>query len=399
MDRHRNTPDPWYFEEVTLDEAVETATQIAHDVLTRNSERVDERGEWPEENMRALQASGLGGLVVPTAAGGHGLGLVAVARVCETLGRVCPSTAISYGMHFVGSAVLAAKATPSQVDRYLVPIAHGKHLTTLALSEPGTGMHFYIPETKLARVAGGYEVTGTKSFVTNGGHADSYVISASPADASAAPGEFSCAIVDKGSPGLTWSGGWHGWGMRGNASVSANLDRVRIDREKLLGEEGDEIWFVFHVVAPFFLMAMAGTYIGIAQAALDVTRDDLVHRRYSHTGRSPIDSPLVQHRMGELWARVQRTRVLVLDSARLGDAGDPAALPALCSAKAEVAEAAERVVADAMTLVGGRGYAERSPLHRMYRDARAAHVMAPTTDLLRTWTGRAVLGLPILGDS
>jgi alkylation response protein AidB-like acyl-CoA dehydrogenase len=73
-------------------------------------------------------------------------------------------------------------------------------------------------------------------------------------------------------------------------------------------------------------------------------------------------------------------------------------LPALCSAKAEVAEAAEGVAADAMTLVGGRGYVEGHVLPRLYRDIRAAHVMAPTTDLLRVWTGRAVLGLPILGD-
>jgi alkylation response protein AidB-like acyl-CoA dehydrogenase len=82
----------------------------------------------------------------------------------------------------------------------------------------------------------------------------------------------------------------------------------------------------------------------------------------------------------------------------MGDAGEPDALAALCSAKAEVAEISDRVVADAMTLVGGRGFAEGHVLQRAYRDVRAAHVMAPTTDVLRVWTGRAVLGLPILGD-
>ena len=70
----------------------------------------------------------------------------------------------------------------------------------------------------------------------------------------------------------------------------------------------------------------------------------------------------------------------------------------LCSAKAEVAVTVEHLTAEAMTLVGGRGYGAGHPLQRMYRDARAAHVMAPTTDVLRTWTGRAVLGLPILGE-
>jgi alkylation response protein AidB-like acyl-CoA dehydrogenase len=82
----------------------------------------------------------------------------------------------------------------------------------------------------------------------------------------------------------------------------------------------------------------------------------------------------------------------------MGDRGDPEALPALCSAKAEVAVAAEHLATEAMTLVGGRGYAAGHVLHRLYRDARAAHVMAPTTDMLRTWTGRAMLGRPLLGD-
>lgn len=70
----------------------------------------------------------------------------------------------------------------------------------------------------------------------------------------------------------------------------------------------------------------------------------------------------------------------------------------LTSAKAEVAQCAVEVTNEAMTLVGGIGYRDRSPLERHLRDARAADVMSPTTDILRTWTGRAVLGLPLLGE-
>jgi alkylation response protein AidB-like acyl-CoA dehydrogenase len=385
---------------VTLDEVLAIAKKLADEQLRPRKERIDERGEWPCESLRALQTAGLGGLVVPIDAGGHGHGLLAVTRVCEILGFECPSTAISYGMHLVGSAVLAAKATDAQHHRYLKPIARGEHLTTLALSEPGTGSHFYLPETTLARGGDGYVLHGTKSFVTSGGHADSYVMSAAPIDAEARPGEFSCVVVRNQAHGLQWVGDWNGWGMRGNAARSARLDHVRIDPEDLLGEEGDEIWFVFNVVAPFFLVAMAGTYLGIAAAALSAARAHLLERKHEHTGLRLADHPIVQYRFGTLWAELQRTRALVWDAARMGDDGDPDALPALCSAKAEVAVTTEHLTAEAMTLVGGRGYNTNTghPLHRMYRDARAAHVMAPPTDLLRTWTGRAVLGLPILGE-
>jgi alkylation response protein AidB-like acyl-CoA dehydrogenase len=203
-------------------------------------------------------------------------------------------------MHFVGSAVLAARATPSQRERYLVPISRGEHLTTLALSEPGTGVHFYLPETRISAVDGGYELTGIKSFVTSGGYADSYVISAAPTRSDAAPGEFSCVVVRRDTPGLTWDGAWHGWGMRGNAAASARLDNVRVPADDLLGEEGDEIWFVFNVVAPFFLMAMSGTYLGIAAAAFEAARAYLGERRHSHTGAELADNAIVQHRIGTM---------------------------------------------------------------------------------------------------
>jgi alkylation response protein AidB-like acyl-CoA dehydrogenase len=301
-------------------------------------------------------------------------------------------------MHLVGAAVLGAKATPAQRARYLEPIARGEHFTTLALSESGTGSHFYLPETKMARRQGELVIDGRKSFVTNGGFADSYVLSVAPADSTADPGEFSCVVVDAETPGLRWSDDWRGWGMRGNAARSADLKSARVPADRLLGEPGDEIWYVFNVIAPFFLVAMAGVYLGAAAAALEVARTHTLERRHSHTGTLIAENSIVQHRLGEMWSMVQRTRSLIYDACRLGDAGDSLALPALCSAKAEVAEAAERVAADAMTLVGGRGYAEGHVLQRLYRDIRAAHVMAPTTDVLRMWTGRAVLGLPILGD-
>ena len=96
-----------------------------------------------------MQRNGLAGLVVPREAGGMGQGLYALARTCETIGSVSASTALCFGMHCVGSAVIGAKATAQQKKDFLEPIAAGEHLTTLALSEPGTGAHFYFPQTQL----------------------------------------------------------------------------------------------------------------------------------------------------------------------------------------------------------------------------------------------------------
>ena len=378
---------------------LDRSREIAGSVLARHAEAVDREGRWPAESLRALLDAGLGGLTAPISAGGSGFGMAMLGRVCELLGRECASSAICFGMHCVATAVIAAKATPEQSSRYLEPIARGDHLTTLALSEPGTGSHFYLPETQLQLRGDELAVTGVKSFVTSGGHADSYVISTTtPSREHEGLGVFSCAILPNAAPGLSWQGEWNGLGMRGNSSIQLRLDGVRIGRSQLLGQPGDETWYVFNVVAPFFLMAMAGTYLGVSAAAFEEVRRHLAEREQSHTARNLSAVGILQHRLGVLYGAVERTRQLVRLAGERGDAGAPDALALLCSAKAEVADCATLVTNEALTLLGGKGFAANGRAARLLRDARAAHVMSPTTDLLRTWAGRALLDLPLLGD-
>ncbi|TZF91474.1 acyl-CoA dehydrogenase family protein [Cognatilysobacter lacus] len=373
---------------------VEQAETVATTIAGPASEQVDRDAAWPEASMRALAAGGLTGLTVPAHLGGHGQGLLGMAALTEVLGRACASTAMCFGMHCVGTAVIAAKATSAQQDAYLRPIARGEHLTTLALSETGTGAHFFLPQTRMRPDGDGYVVDGGKQFVTNGGHVDSYVVSTTAEDAGG--GEFSCVVVDADSEGVSWGAPWAGFGMRGNSSRPLTLDGVRVDGDRLLGAEGDQVWYVFEVVAPFFLTAMAGTYVGVAQAALDITLQHLRDRRHAHTGQALADVDLLQHRVGQLWMQVEKSRLLLFHAARLGDLGSPVALTAILASKADAATTAVNVVNEAMTLGGGIAYRENSTLSRLLRDARAGHVMSPTTDLLTLWAGRSALGLPLL---
>jgi alkylation response protein AidB-like acyl-CoA dehydrogenase len=379
----------------SVHEAVDRAREVARDVAAPLADRTDS-GVWPEEALRALQSS-LGGLVVAREDGGSGLGLRALVAVCETLGEVCASTAICFGMHNVAAAVIGAKPTERQRKEFLQPIAAGEHLTTLALSEPGTGAEFWLPQTELTSEDDVLRLSGEKSFVTNGSKADSYIVSTVAADPDAPPGEFSCVAVWGDTPGLSWHGSWDGIGMRGNSSLAARLDDVVVGPDALLGAPGDQIRYVFEVVAPYFLTAMAGTYLGVAQAALTEATEHLKRRRHAHNGRSISREPVLQHRLGALWADVQATRRLVYWAAEEADAGGPESLPALAAAKAQVADTSVAVTNEAMTLIGGIGYRDRHPMERHLRDARASHVMSPTTDILRTWTGRALLDVPLLG--
>lgn len=360
------------------------------------AERVDREYMWPAHSMSALAAAGLLGLQVPEKLGGHGQGMVALSLLTETIAKACPSSALCFGMHCVGTAVIAAKATDYQQEEYLRRIAAGKHITTLALSESGSGAHLYLPATELVPSGDKFLVKGTKQFITSGGYADSYVISTVSSDSPLQPGDLSCLIVDATTPGLEWLESWHGFGMRGNSSRGLHLQDVAVPAQNLLGEVGDQVWYVFEIIAPYFLIAMAGTYLGIAQAALEATEAHIKSRRYSHTGEPLSHLDVLQARFAEMWIAVQKTRGLVQEAARRGDLGQADALPMLLACKADAGDTAVWVTNEAMTLCGGSAYRDNSRIAQMLRDARASHVMAPTTDMLKTWTARSLLDLPLL---
>ena len=372
------------------------AQAIAETIAAPKAAEVDELRAWPAHTMDALGKAGLLGLHVPQRLGGLGQGLMGLIAVTEQLGQACSSSSMCFGMHSVGTAVIAAKSTPHHESTYLSAIARGEHITTLALSETGSGVHFYLPNTEVRSVADGYRLNGTKQWVTNAGHAHSYVVSCKSVDEDAQQGEFTCVVVDADAAGCQILNGWDGFGMRGNDSRPIRFEDAPVSAEGLLGNEGDQIWYVFEVVAPYFLTAMAGTYLGIAQAAFDIAVARVQKRQYLPLEESLSDAPVIQFQVAELWSKLEQARQMVYKAARLGDAGDPGALPSILMSKAVAAEAAVDICNEAMTLCGGSGYGENGTLSRLLRDARASHVMAPTTNILKLWTGRAILGIPIL---
>lgn len=375
----------------------ELAREVAREVAAPAAEGVDRHARWPADTVRGLATAGLLGLTVPREHGGLGEGAEALAVATEELGTVCGSSALVFGMHSVATATIAAKVRPPQVRRYLEPILRGEHVTTLALSEPGTGVHFYLPRTTFERREdGSYRLSGTKSFVTSAGHADSYVISAAAAGGEGDPGTFSCFVVDAHAEGIELGPPWDGLGMRGNSSRTVSFHGTRLDPDHQLGREGDETWYLFDVVAPYFLVAMSATYLGVARGALEVAQGHVASRTYEHTGRSLAREGPVPVHLAEMWVRVERGRQLLRHAARRLDGGHPEAARSLFAAKIEVVRTAVDVTDRAMVLTGGRGYTGGSRLGRALRDARAGHLMSPSTDLLLRWLGRSLLDLPLL---
>jgi isovaleryl-CoA dehydrogenase len=368
----------------------DTARAIAEAELAPRAAEIDRERAYPSDGLRALGKEGLLGLLVPPAHGGQGARLSDLARVTEALGSGCASTAMCYLMHACGTAVIAAKASKEQGERWLRPAAAGEALATLAFSERGTGAHFYSPELGATASNGTFTLTGRKSFVTSGGHAHLYPVLV---NASGEPG-LDVIVVTPDLDGVTFDGRWDGIGMAGNSSIAMVLSDVAVPRENLVGAEGDGQSLVFDVVAPTFLIGLAGVNVGIAKAALDGAAAHAKSRTYP-TGQALAEIQSIQMSLADAAIATDGARALLREAARAADAGEEAALPLVMEAKIAATEAAAAVTDRAMRIGGGQAYSRSLPLERHWRDARAGAVMAPTNDVLREWLGKILTGLPL----
>jgi isovaleryl-CoA dehydrogenase len=366
-----------------------SAISAAAEDIAADAAAVDREHAFPAAALTSLAAAGGLGIVVPQEHGGAGGGLRALAEACETVGSACASSGMVYLMHSVTAATIAGGGGAS-AGAYLRSLASGERVGTLAFSERGTGAHFYAPELAAERHNGGVRISGRKSFVTSGGHADIYLVLVQ----SATGDGLDCFAVERDADGVRFDGVWDGMGMAGNSSIALELSDVDVDDAARIGDAGAGAGLVFTVVAPFFLVGLASVNVGIAAAALKTAADHAASRRYGD-GSALAEVQMIQHLLADMDIAVRSTRLLVRDAAALGDGGDEGALVPIMEAKVAATETAVSVTQRALEVCGGLGYTPALPIERHLRDARAGAVMAPTNGVLRSWIGKALTGLPV----
>jgi alkylation response protein AidB-like acyl-CoA dehydrogenase len=366
------------------------AHEVTEAVIAPRAADVDSERRFPGEGLDALAKAGLAGLLVPQQFGGLGGSLSDLVRVLIEVGRGCGSTAMCYLMHCCGAAVIAAKATPQQGEAWLRPAASGEALATLAFSERGTGAHFYAPDLTIEQRNGTLSLNGRKSFITSGGQATLYpVLVKSPSG-----NGLDIFVLTRDMPGISFEGAWQGVGMAGNSSIAGSFQDVAVPEANRLGAAGDGLGLVFEVVGPTFLLGLAGVSVGIAQAALDASIEHAKTRTYS-SGQSLAEIPAIQNYVAGMAIQTESARRLLLAAAAAADAGEATALALIFEAKIGATEAAQAVTQTAMQVGGGQAYSRSLSVERHWRDARAGSVMAPTNDVLMTWLGKALTGLPL----
>jgi len=372
---------------------VADAAAVADAHIRPHAAQVDADAAFPRRSIAALGEHGLLGLTIPPADGGLGHGLRTMAATLDTVAQRCPSTAMVYLMHMCGVACYAA--APDRTAPLLREAAAGRHLSTLAFSEKGSRSHFWAPVSRETEAgAGAVRLNASKSFVTSAGQADGYVVSTLAACATT-PIESTIYVVLSGDARIGVAGGWRGLGMRGNASAPMSLAGVEVGADRALTAPGKGLDMMLGVVLPAFQVGSAAVAVGIAEAAVQATVGHVTTTRLEHMNSSLTELPTLRAQIARMRIETDRARAhlgAVLDSL---EKPGPATQLMVLEAKAAATEAAVTVTDLAMRTCGGAAFGGAHGIERMFRDARAPIVMAPTSDQAYDFIGRALCGLEV----
>jgi alkylation response protein AidB-like acyl-CoA dehydrogenase len=362
------------------------------DVASASAAAVDADGAFPTAAVDALRESGLLGLTIPAELGGLGQGPEEFLDVIGSLAGACGSTAMIYLMH-VSAAMPVVHAPPTQYPGLAERLADGSTLATLAFSEKGSRSHFWAPVSRAETADGGVRLSAEKSWVTSAGYADLYVISTQSPGATS-PSESDLFAVLGRDPGIKVAAPWSALGLRGNASSPMSVETT-VPEGARLGAAGSGFGTMMSVVLPWFNLGNAGVTLGLAAAAVDAAVGHVGGARLEHLGTSLADLPTIRHRVGKAGVSLAAHQAYLRETARSIAAPDDGTLLKVIGSRAAANDAALGIIDEAMRVCGGAAFSKHLPIERYFRDARAGHVMAPTSDVLYDFYARALCGMEL----
>jgi alkylation response protein AidB-like acyl-CoA dehydrogenase len=372
----------------TIAERLESALPV----IAAGADAADADAKFPTSSIEALASTGLLGLTLPPAAGGLG---ASPSELVDTVAKVaseCGSTSMIYLMHLSAAMVLAA-APPADAESVLADLARGDKLATLAFSEKGSRSHFWAPVSRAVRTGSGVHIDAHKSWVTSASEADLYVVSTLAPDASG-PTESDLYLVDRVGTGISVAGRFDGLGMRANDSAPVDLS-VDVAQSARLGDDAAGVGVMMEVVLPWFSLGNAAVTLGLARSAIERAIRHVSGARLEHLDTSLADLPTIRAYVAKAWADLVAHESMLRETARSVEQPSDGTVLAVLATKAACNEAALRVTETALRVTGGAGFSKQVGIDRPYRDARAGFVMAPTSDALFDFAGRALCGMDL----
>jgi isovaleryl-CoA dehydrogenase len=314
---------------------------------------------------KALGHAGLLGITVDEDVGGLGMGYQAHCIVMEELSRASGSIGLSYAAHSqLCINQLQLNGTQAQKEAFLPALISGDKVGALAMSEAGAGSDVVSMRMTATPTTGGYLLTGTKMWITNGPNADLIIVYAKTAPEANSKG-ITAFIVDTHTSCFSVSRKLDKMGMRGSNTGELVFDAVFVPTENVLGEVNHGVKVLMEGLDLERLVLSAGP-LGIMQSCLDLTLP-FTHQR-KQFGAPIAHNQLVQGKLADMYTKLQASRAYTYATARAVDEGEEIRTQDCAGAIMYAAERATECALDAVQLLGGMGYVEEMPASRYLRE-------------------------------
>jgi len=365
-----------------------TARDFSRARLRPGAEAREVAGRIEPEILSEMAELGFLGMTVPEAQGGIGADYVSYALALMEIAAGDGAISTMMSVHNAPfCAILSRFASSEQQARWLLPAAEGKYIGAFALTEPHTGSDAAAIRSSAERTASGYLLNGSKQFITSARIAGG-VIAFAVTDRSAGKKGISAFFLEPGIPGLVVGEPERKLGQKASDTCMLSFENLDVPAFNLIGNEGQGLSIALSSLETGRI-GIASQSVGMAQAALEIAVD------YAQD-RVAFGTPIAQHqavafRLADMDMQVEAARQLVLNAARMKDAGLPC-LREASIAKLFASQMAERVVSDAIQTLGGYGYLADFPLERIYRDVRVCQIYEGTSDVQRINISRELFG-------
>lgn len=377
--------DPFLIEEHhELASAVKQLAEREIEPRALEDEREEERAR---EFVRLMAAEGLLRYVVPQAYGGmfSSLDSRSLCLIREGLAYASGLADTMFAMQGLGSYPITLAGSEELKRRYLPRVASGEAIAAFALTEPEAGSDVAALQTAAWPEGDQYELSGTKTFISNAGVADFYVVFARTNPDPGSKG-ISAFVVEPSLPGFA---------VEAKLELIAphpigvlRFERCRVPPENRLGDEGHGFQIAMQTL-DVFRATVAAAAVGMARRALDEAIS--YSRRRVQFGRPIAEFQGIQFKLGEMATELEAARLLVYRAAWKKDQGAERVTQESAMAKLYATEMAQRVIDEAVQIHGGMGVVKGIAVERLYREIRALRIYEGTSEIQKLVIARELL--------
>ena len=363
---------------------------LARDQIAPRAAAYDRSGEFPWDNVRAINALGLNAMFVPESYGGALMSYAAYLECVREISKACASTGVIWATNFHAMKPLIDFGNDEQKKRLLPKLADGA-LASLVITEPTAGSDATGMKTSFRPDGDSIIVNGSKTFITNGAHADLLLVFGKWTeinDGEDSKASISVLVMEKETPGLKVVREEDKMGLRASSTATLAFDNCRVPRANLLCNPGDGLKILLASLNKS-RPSVAAHALGIARGAFEDAVNYINERKQS--GRKIVEFQGIQFMLADMATDLAQCEAFMWEVARRVDGGATDFGVESSMLKMRASDIAMRITTDAVQLHGGYGYCKDYRVERLMRDAKITQIWEGTNQIHRQLIGRSFL--------